>query len=363
MASITKLGDGRYRARWRTPDGASRSKTFDRKGDAERHLTTVEHDKLVGGYVDPKKGRTTVADYWVVWSERQPWRNSSRRSVTSLFNRHVLPAFGSRQLSSLRRGEIESWAAGLPLARRTARQAAQWLSTLFESAVGDGLLATNPSHGAKRPRVDVEPVVPYTDAEVDALRSAAPGWFDVAFTLGLGAGLRQSEATGLTVDRIDWLRRTLTVDRQLVTPKAGDPTFGPPKTARSYRTVPLADAVLEALSRHVQEHGIGRDGLLLHGADGRPVRRQRFGVVWRQLRDRAGLPTAKFHTTRHTYASTLLSGGVSVPAAADYLGHSPAVLLRTYAHLMPGDHDRARSVVEAAFAGGLCHDGVTGVAR
>jgi integrase len=79
------------------------------------------------------------------------------------------------------------------------------------------------------------------------------------------------------------------------------------------------------------------------------VRRQRFGQVWRSLRERAGLPAATFHQLRHTYASTLLSGGVQVAAAADYLGHSPAVLLRTYAHLMPADHDRARAVVQAAF--------------
>ena len=36
--------------------------------------------------------------------------------------------------------------------------------------------------------------------------------------------------------------------------------------------------------------------------------------------------------------------------AAEYLGHSPATLLKTYAHLMPADHDRARDVVQAAFA-------------
>ena len=60
----------------------------------------------------------------------------------------------------------------------------------------------------------------------------------------------------------------------------------------------------------------------------------------------------KFHGVRHTYASTLLSGGVSVAAAAEYLGHTPGELLRTYAHLMPADHDRARTVVQAAFASG-----------
>jgi integrase len=58
-------------------------------------------------------------------------------------------------------------------------------------------------------------VVPFTAAEVDALRAAAPAWFAVALDMGLGAGLRQSEATGLTVDRVDFRRRTLTVDRQL----------------------------------------------------------------------------------------------------------------------------------------------------
>jgi integrase len=76
---------------------------------------------------------------------------------------------------------------------------------------------------------------------------------------------------------------------------------------------------------------------------------QYFGQVWRKRRGRAGLPDARSHDTRHTFASVLLSGGVSVAAAADYLGHSPAVLLGTYAHLMPADHDPARSAVEAAF--------------
>jgi hypothetical protein len=56
---------------------------------------------------------------------------------------------------------------------------------------------------------------------------------------------------------------------------------------------------------------------------------------------------------------TLLSGGVSVAAAAEYLGQTPGELLRTYAHLMPADHDGARAVVQAAFVA----DRVTGVSR
>ncbi len=358
----SKVRPVKYIARYRTPDGLSRSKTFDRKLDAERFVTDVDHRKLSASYIDPKLSRTTVGEYFADWAARQPWRESSRSSVTSLFTRHVLPPLGRRPLGSLKPGELESWAMGLPLAARTARQIAQYLSTMLEAAVKDGLIARNPAHGTKRPTVDAGPIVPFTDVEVDALRQASPEWFRVAVTLGLGAGLRQSEASGLTLERIDFLRRTLTVDRQLVTPtRAGEATFGPPKTKRSYRTVPLADAVVASLARHVELFGTGRDGLLLHGQDGRPIRRQYFGDIWQELRARAGLPRARFHDTRHTYASVLLSGGVSVAAAAEYLGHSPAVLLGVYAHLMPADHDRARSAVEAAFAGDVASSRVTAV--
>ncbi len=367
MSSIIAIRDNtgravKYRARFRTPDGLSRSKSFDRKVDAERFLTDVDHRKLSSSYVDPKLSRTTIGDYFIGWAARQPWRESSRSSVTSLFTCHVLPSLGGRPLGGLKPGELEAWAMGLPLAPRTARQVAQYLSTMLEAAVKDGLIARNPAHGTKRPTVDAGPIVPFTDVEVEALRKAAPEWFGVALTLGLGAGLRQSEASGLTLDRVDFLRRTLTIDRQLVTPsRSGEATFGPPKTKRSYRTVPLADTVVTALARHVELFGTGRDGVLLHGQDGRPIRRQYFGDIWQDLRARADLPRARFHDTRHSYASVLLSGGVSVAAAADYLGHSPAVLLGVYAHLMPADHDRARSAVEAAFANGVTSPRVTAV--
>lgn len=361
MASVEKWSGGRWRARWRGPDGKTQSKVFGRKIDADNHVIAQEHSKLVGAYVAPSAGRVTVGEFWATWAGRQPWRDSSRAIVDSYYRNHVEPGLGGRALNGLRRGDVEAWSSRLTVAPRTRRQIVQYVSTMLEAAVADGLIATNPARGSARPKVDQAPVVPFTNAEVDALRAAAPDWFAVALDLGLGAGLRQGEATGLSLDRVDFLRRQLTVDRQLVSPVAGEPTLGPPKSKRSYRTVPLADAVVEALAAHVKEHGTGRHGLILHGQDGAPMSRQRFGLRWRTLRDAAGLPKARYHDTRHTFASVLLSGGVSVAAAAEYLGHSPAVLLTTYAHLLPADHDRARSTVQAAFErDAACHTRVTG---
>ncbi|MGQ0804185.1 MAG: tyrosine-type recombinase/integrase [Actinomycetota bacterium] len=350
MASIDKRPDGKWRARWREyPGGPQRTRHFDRKIDAERHLVSVQHDLATGRYVDPAKARRTVCEYYELWAARQPWRPQSRASIESTFRTHVLPAFGERPLSTIRRSDIETWAARLPVAPRTAGLGVQYLGTMLEAAVADGILAVNPARRAKRPRVEAEPVVPLTADQLDALSDAAPPWFRVAVTLGAAAGLRQGETAGLGVDRVDFLGRSLTVDRQLLSPATGDPTFGPPKTARSYRTVPLADIAVEDLARHVERIGTSNDGLVLHD-NGKPVSRRRFSELWGITRRGARLDGVKFHALRHTYASTLLSGGVSVAAAADYLGHSPAELLRTYAHLMPADHDRARAVVQRAFA-------------
>lgn len=373
MASVDKRASGKWLARWREyPGGPQKSKTFDRKIDAERHLVQVQSDLARGSYIAPADAKTTFSDFYRLWAARQPWRSSSRASIESVFENHVLPTFGARPLGSVRRGDVESWAAGLTLAARTSNQAVRYIATLYDAAIADGLAASNPARLAKRPRIEASQVVPFTTVELERLREAAPPWFRVALVLGATVGLRQGEAAGLTVDRVDFLRRTVKVDRQLRVDGGG---WQPPKTDRSHRLVPLADVAVEGIAAHLSAHGEGRDGLVLHDG-GRPVGRGRFGDVWRSLRVRAGKPpadcvrcdgggvddgqvcscvwagaaSARFHDTRHTFASVLLSGGVSVAAAAEYLGHSPAVLLRTYAHLIPADHDRARSVVQAAFS-------------
>lgn len=170
MASIERRPDGRWRARWREyPGGPQRTKHFARKLDAEKHLVRIQHDLMTGVYVDPAKGRTTVEEYYAVWELRQPWRAATRTAVRSSFRGHIVPTFGNRPLGSVRRGDIESWAAGLSLSASSAVLAVQHLGTMFESAVADGLIATNPVRRAKRPRVEVEPVVPFSSEQTTSV--------------------------------------------------------------------------------------------------------------------------------------------------------------------------------------------------
>ena len=80
MASIEKR-NGRWRARYRTPDGRSASKAFGRRSDADLFLTGVEHSKLSGLFVDPVAGRVTFKEYAEAW--RRVRCNSDRRQPRS----------------------------------------------------------------------------------------------------------------------------------------------------------------------------------------------------------------------------------------------------------------------------------------
>jgi hypothetical protein len=88
MGHIQKRADRRYRARWLDPDGRERSKTFNRRSDAERHLSAVEGAKLTGAYVD-QTSKVTVAEYARQWAATRPHRQSTADRIASLTSTHI----------------------------------------------------------------------------------------------------------------------------------------------------------------------------------------------------------------------------------------------------------------------------------
>ncbi|MDZ7673722.1 MAG: site-specific integrase [Acidimicrobiales bacterium] len=358
MASVDRWKGNRWRARYRTPDGKSRSKVFDRKIDAEQFLTSMEHRKLTGEYVDPSAGKVTFKSYAEQWRTSQvQHRASTITQVESHLRNHAYPTFGDRPIGSIRPSEIQAWVKERSehLAPATLEVAYRYLVSVFRAAVDDRVITRNPCVRIKLPKVDKPVVVPMAVEEVDRLRDAMPDRYRSAVTLAAGTGLRVSECLGLTVDRVDFLRRTVRVDRQLVMTGGEGPTFGPPKTGASVRTIPLPVVVGETLAAHLAEYPAGDEGLIFTTKAGGPVRRTRFWDTWRQAVDDAGMPTGlRFHELRHFYASMLIRYGESVKVVQERLGHaSAAETLDTYAHLWPDSEDRTRAAVDAVLGRNL----------
>lgn len=368
MSSITKVsGSGgqpvRYKVRWRTPAGASRSKTFDRRADAVAEKTRIDASVQSSTYVDPSAGRILFGTYAKDWVSRQPHRPTTSAGWDSYMKVHILPAFGERRIGTIRPSDVQAWVAGLSqtLAPSTVAVAYGKVAGIFASAVDDGVIGRTPCKGIRLPRLDGGEVVPMDPAEIRAMVDATPERYQALWLLLAGTGLRPGEALGLTVDRVDFLRRTIRVDRQLVTTKGERPTFGPPKTPSSVRTIPVAQSVLDVLADHLRRFPAGPDGLIFTDSKGDPIRRSALGHVWRRAHTAANARHRKAgatavrdftpHDLRHYAASVLIAAGQSVKAVQKHLGHASAVTtLDTYAHLWPDAEDSTRVALDAGLA-------------
>jgi integrase len=196
------------------------------------------------------------------------------------------------------------------------------------------------------PRTDKPEIVPLTTEEVGSIIDEIEPRFRALVILMAYAGLRPSEAMGITRDRVDWLKRTIRVDRQLGRGGAG---LVRPKTDASVRRVPVPDEVLAELSEHVRIHEVDDGGRLF------PQTHSTVRRAWVAAIGRAGLPAGtRLHDLRHYYASVLIRAGESVKVVQARLGHASATeTLNTYAHLWPADEDRTRDAVSRAIGDSL----------
>jgi integrase len=233
MASIKKRPDGQWRARYRDDAGKEHARHFARKVDAQRWLDEVTTAVVTGQYVDPRSGRVTFREYAEQHRTAQVHRPSTQVLVEVRLRRHAYPVLGDRPLSSIRPSEIQSWVKSLAehLAPSTAVVVYRIVSSVFRAAVRDRMIAYSPCEGIRLPKVTKSRVEPLATEVVLALADAVPDRYRALVILAAGTGMRQGECFGLTVDKINFLRRVVHVDQQLVTVSGRAPFLVPPKTA------------------------------------------------------------------------------------------------------------------------------------
>lgn len=174
-----------------------------------------------------------------------------------------------------------------------------------------------------------------------------PRWSAFILT-GLLAGLRWGESAALYRTDIDWTRGRIHVQRtysckgrRIELCKDGDD-----------RWVKASPALLAALRRHVDAMNLEgqvqgwspeQRQLVFPTRSGRIIGYPAFlENVWQPLLSKAGLTYRKYHATRHSYATWLLSDGADLRWVQQQLGHATvAQTADTYGHLQPERHESA----------------------
>jgi len=269
---------------------------------------------------------------------------------------HIENGLGAIPLATLDRDDVARWiealAAGGRLSKRSVQICRTVLRAALSEAVDEGLIPRSPAARVGLPRVVVKPVkekenVAWTAEQVDRfLAATADHRWAIAFRIGVLYGLRRSEVLALRWDDVDTKANTLRIDESLVATNQGA-AWGNAKNERSRRTIPIDDDTMRVFAKRRAEQAAERLAAGTEWEDNDLIITTRLGgLVLPRSYDRAlerivestGLSRLTSHGLRHTAATHMVQGANDLGelrAIADLLGHSPEMLMNTYAHALP----------------------------
>lgn len=290
--------------------------------------------------------------------ERRGRKPSTITAVRSTINVHLAPFFADRTAQSVRPEDVANLLAKLEadgLAGKSIRNYVGTLSALYRFGQRKRLLGENPAAHVELPeKVSYSNDIRYLDpVEVLALaRAARPGPYEhldrAMYLAAAMTGLRQGELIALRWRDVDWPAQRVRVRRNYV---RGE--YGTPKSRRSERSVPMADAVAGELDRLFKASGAQDDDDLAFAdpVSGGPLERAAILRRFRHALKHARLDTAlRFHDLRHTFGTRMAAAGVPMRTLQEWMGHRDVQTTQIYADYAPSAQEAA--FVESAFGRG-----------
>lgn len=229
-------------------------------------------------------------------------------------------------------GHVRAYLADMQrrgLRPHTQLAAARAIKTWLRFLVREGLLAESPMARMQMPRVDVEPLPAFTQAQVELLLSSCRTARDRAIILCLlDTGMRSREFIALAVEDVDIRSGSVQIQRG--------------KT-RKARTVYIGAKARRALTRYLRERSsmAGTDPLWVVQEGGRPLQLSGLRELLRRLGQRAGVAHCHPHTFRRTFALWSLRSGMDIYTLQRLMGHADLTMLQRYLALVEQDLQEA----------------------
>ena len=357
--TIRQRPDGRWEARFTVGRDPGTGKQIQRsvygstQKEVRQKLAQAVAEIDSGTYQTPSK--MTVAQWLDIWTAEYlgDIKPKTVESYQCQIKNHIKPAMGAIKLEALDAHTIQKFynrlsagKDGKPgLSPKSVKIVHGVLHKALQQAVEIGYIRVNPANACKLPRAEKPEIKPLDNDAMAAFVRAIQGHrFETIYLTMLFTGMRRGEACGLTWDCVDLECGTILINKQLqnIPGQPGEYRLISTKNSKG-RTITAAASVVRLLRKHRAQQLRDRlkAGPLWEDHDfvfcnevGNHLSPPTVYHNYKRIVASIGLPDARLHDLRHSYAVAALRAGDDIKTVQGNLGHHAASFtLDVYGHV------------------------------
>lgn len=306
------------------------------KLDCTRALAKIEKDGF------RKTSAKTFDEVYQLWLKdfKLTVKESSYVKLLQKFNKHIIPAFGKKEITKITVVEIQEFANHMREINSQYKEYISNVSRIFDFAIKMDLMDANPvkkiSVPRKKKNLSSKKINFFTKEELkiflDYAKENESSKVYTFFYVMANTGVRTGELLGLQWSAINFNTNTLEISQTLTRGKNRRLYLEEPKTKNSVRTIPLSDttvAVLKEWRKHQLKEMLqlgfntnSSNQLVFSNIENNFIQLTQPRLWFQRITKRTSLPALSPHSLRHTFATILINQGVNPKTVSELLGHS-----------------------------------------
>lgn len=280
----------------------------------------------------------TIFFEWFI-SAKHRIKESTATNYTMKVNKHILPVFGEKSISSITQDDVYAFIADKQRSGFSERYIADivvLMKSIFKYAAAYYHIF-NPLDGLRLPKRKRAEIKLLDKEEQDRLQEyISDNWNlgTLGTALSFSTGIRIGELCALQWKDIDLEKRILTVNKTMQRIQSPSDTartkliITDPKSESSRRKIPIPDCMMCFLLKFKGKP----EDYVLTGMN-KPIEPRTMQYRFSRILKNANLPSVHFHALRHIFASTCIRLGFDVKSLSELLGHSSVeITLNRYVH-------------------------------